>query len=90
MKGYECGFLLDWMTSEAYRARVSNSPPSWMKAHDKLVAYGLSIGFTDVEERLFDAAAVSPEKRAEAAKRRGEAPAGDHQPEPGGAPVPTP
>lgn len=45
---FERGFLRDWIDSEAFRVFASHSQFAWGKIADKLEAYGIRIGFTDV------------------------------------------
>jgi hypothetical protein len=52
LKGYEKGFLNDWIMSEASAVYGRNSQFSWGKVRDKLISYGKSIGFDDIQTVL--------------------------------------
>jgi hypothetical protein len=68
---YERGFLEDWMKTEAFEAYVHNSQFSWGKASDKIIAYGKSIGMTDVDKKLSDAVSTGVTENNERAIKSG-------------------
>lgn len=51
-KAFECGFLNDWIESQAFGVFLHLSQFSWGKAKDKIVQYGLSVGMSDVQQRV--------------------------------------